>query len=259
MKKIQIRHIIYLVPEKIGTRYIFGISGKEKMKNTVKQAFIASIPVLAGYLALGFGFGVLLSAGGYGVFHAFIMSLTIYAGTGQYIGVGLLTSGASLITVAVTTFMVNARHIFYGVSLLDKYKGAGLRKIYMIFALTDETYSLAVSDNPAVNEKNRVDYYFLISLFDHIYWICGCVLGAAVGTLVDFNSEGIDFVLTALFVTIVVEQWMSNKDHRPAIIGAVSSILCLIIFGAENFLIPAMLVIALLLCFMKEKEEKTNG
>lgn len=257
MKKIQIRHIIYLVPEKIGTRYIFGIFGKEKMKDTVKQAFIATIPVLAGYLALGFGFGVLLSAGGYGVFHALIMSVFIYAGTGQYIGVGLLTSGASLITVAVTTFMVNARHIFYGVSLLDKYKGAGLRKIYMIFALTDETYSLAVSDNPRIPKGHEKDYYFLISLFDHLWWISGCVLGAAVGTLVHFNSEGIDFVLTALFVTIVVEQWITNKDHLPAIIGALSSVICLVIFGADNFLIPAMLVIALLLSLRKEAD--ANG
>lgn len=227
------------------------------MKKTVKQAFIATIPVLFGYLALGFGFGVLLSAGGYGIFHAFVMSVTIYAGTGQYIGVGLLTSGASLITVAVTTFMVNARHIFYGVSLLDKYRGAGLRKIYMIFALTDETYSLSVCDSPWVQKEYEKDYYFFISLFDHIWWICGCVLGAAVGTLVQFNSEGIDFVLTALFVTIVVDQWMKVKDHAPAIIGAASSIICLLIFGADNFLIPSMLVIALLLSL--RKEEKTNG
>ena len=222
------------------------------MNNTVKEAFIATVPVLFGYLALGFGFGVLLSAGGYGIFHALIMSVFIYAGTGQYIGVGLLTGGASLVTVAVTTFMVNARHIFYGVSLLEKYKGAGLRKIYMIFALTDETYSLAVSDNPRIPKGHDKDYYFLISLFDHIWWICGCVLGAAVGTLVHFNSEGIDFVLTALFVTIVVEQWLSVKDHLPAIIGAVSSVICLLIFGADNFLIPAMLIIALLLSIRKE-------
>ena len=227
------------------------------MKNTVKQALIATVPVLFGYLALGFGFGVLLSAAGYGVLHALIMSIFIYAGTGQYIGVGLLTSGASLLTVAITTFMVNARHIFYGISLLDTYKGTGVRKPYMIFALTDETYSLAVSDNPKIPSGHEKDYYFLISLFDHLWWISGCVLGAAVGTLVHFNSEGIDFVLTALFVTIVVEQWLSVKDHAPAIIGGVTSVICLALLGADNFLIPAMLIIALILSL--RKEECDNG
>lgn len=194
------------------------------MKNTLKRAFIATIPVLTGYLALGFGFGILLVAGGYNVLLAFIMSVCIYAGSGQYIAVGLLTGGASLLTSAVTTFMVNARHIFYGISLLEKYKGAGLRKIYMIFALTDETYSLAVNENPNVPSERKTDYYFFISLFDHIYWICGCVLGATVGTLVKFNSEGIEFVLTALFVTIFVEQWITNKNHSPALIGIAVSV-----------------------------------
>lgn len=223
------------------------------MKNIVKQAFTATIPVLTGYLVLGFGFGIILKANGYGILLAFLMSLFIYAGSMQYVAIGLLTSGASLITVALTTLMVNARHLFYGISMLDKYKNTGKIKPYLIFSLTDETYSLVCGDNPNLPSDKRNSYYFLVSLFNHIYWISGSVLGAAVGSIVRFNSEGIDFALTALFVTVFLEQWLTTKKHAPAVIGVLASVICLVIFGSENFLIPAMLVIALLLCLHKEE------
>lgn len=180
------------------------------------------------------------------------MSLAIYAGTMQYVAINLLTSGASLITVALTTLMVNARHLFYGISMLDKYKSTGKRKPYLIFALTDETYSLVCNDNPNIPEEKRKDYYLLVSLFNQVYWITGSVLGAAVGSVVRFNSEGIDFALTALFVTVFIEQWLSTKKHAPAIIGVAASVICLIIFGSESFLIPTMFVITILLCLHKE-------
>lgn len=223
------------------------------MKSTLKQSFIATIPVMTGYLVLGFGFGIILKSAGYGILFAFAMSLLIYAGSMQYVAVGLLTGGASLITAAVTTLMVNARHLFYGISMLSKYKGMGKRKPYLIFALTDETYSLVCHDNPDIDPEQRANYYFFVSLFNHTYWVLGSVLGAVAGTLIKFNSEGIDFALTALFVTVFVEQWLTTKKHAPAIIGVLVSVICLIIFGSENFLIPAMLVIALLLCLHKEE------
>lgn len=227
------------------------------MRKTVRSAFVSTIPVLTGYLVLGFGFGIILKSSGYGILMAFAMSLLIYAGSMQYVAIGLLTGGASLITAAITTLMVNARHLFYGISMLDKYKNTGKRKPYLIFALTDETYSLVCTDTPNVPTQNRTDYYFLVSLFNQIYWIAGSVLGAVVGSLVKFNSEGIDFALTALFITVFLEQWLTSKKHLPAIIGVAVSVLCLVIFGGESFLIPAMLVIALLLCLYKE--ERTNG
>ena len=173
----------------------------------------------------------------------------------QYVAIGLFTGGASLITVALTTLMVNARHLFYGISMIDRYKHMGARKPYLMFALTDETYSLVCHDNSNVEEARRKDYYLLVSVFDHIYWITGSVLGVLVGSVVKFNSEGIDFVLTALFVTIFVEQWLTTKKHAPAIIGVVASVVCLVIFGSESFLIPTMLIIALLLCLYKEEPE----
>ena len=222
------------------------------MKKIIRKAFVDTIPVMTGYICLGFGFGILLHSAGYGLPEAFIMSVTMYAGSMQYIAVGLLASGASLLTVALTTLLVQARHLFYGISMLDKYKDVGKRKLYLIFALTDETYSLMCNDYSDFPLDMRKDYYLAVSMLNHSYWITGCVLGATVGTLVNFNSEGIDFVLTALFVTIFIEQWHNTKKHIPAIIGVIASVICLIIFGGENFLIPTMVAIAVSLCIYKE-------
>ena len=224
------------------------------MKKTVKQAFIATIPVLTGYLVLGFGFGIILKANGYGIGVAFLMSLFIYAGSMQYVAIDLLAGGASLITAAITTLMVNARHLFYGISMLDKYKNTGKRKPYLIFALTDETYSLVCNENPQISEERRKDYYLLVSMFNQIYWIAGSLFGSAVGSLVNFNSEGIDFALTALFLTVFIEQWMAVKNHTSALIGVGVSVICLVLFGGDQFLIPTMLVIFVLLCLQKEAE-----
>lgn len=226
------------------------------MKQILKKSIIDTIPVMTGYLCLGFGFGILHHSAGYGILSAFIMSLTIFAGSMQYIAVGLLSSGASLITIAITTLLVNARHLFYGISMLEKYKGTGLRKLYLILALTDETYSLMCSEHSDIPLNKKKDYYLTVSLLNHSYWVIGSVLGAAAGTLFNFNSEGIDFVLTALFVTIFLEQWHSAKKHTPAILGVLASVICLLIFGSKNFLIPTMAVIAVSLCLYKE--EKAN-
>ncbi|MBQ9086134.1 MAG: AzlC family ABC transporter permease [Clostridia bacterium] len=208
---------------------------------------------MTGYLVLGFGFGIILKSSGYGIFLAFCMSLLIYAGSMQYVAIGLLTGGASVLTTALTTLMVNARHLFYGISMLGKYKKIGKSKPYLIFALTDETYSLVCRDHPKIPEEEVGRYCFFVSLFDHAYWVLGSVAGAVVGSLVTFNSEGIDFVLTALFLTVFLEQWLTTKKHTPALIGVGVSVVCLLIFGKDSFLIPAMLLIALLLCLYREE------
>lgn len=223
------------------------------MKKTIRSAFVATLPVLTGYLVLGFGFGIILKSAGFGILLAFAMSFLIYAGSMQYVAIGLLTGGASLLTAALTTLMVNARHLFYGISMLGKYRDVGKCKPYLIFSLTDETYSLVCSDVTGIEGGRVSDYYLFVSLFNHFYWIAGSVLGALAGTLIHFNSEGIDFALTALFLTVFLEQWLSSKKHAPALIGVLVSALCLIVFGADRFLIPAMLIIALLLCVSKEE------
>ena len=225
------------------------------MKRTLKTAFIDTLPVMTGYLVLGFGFGIIIKVNGFGILHALLMSAFVYAGSMQYVAIGLFTGGASLIAVALTTLMVNARHLFYGISMIDKYKGTGIKKPYLIFTLTDETYSLVCIDNNKIEEKNKKSYYLFLSLLDHLYWILGSVIGAIIGTVVKFNSDGIEFALTALFVTVFVDQWLNSKKHFSAIIGVVSSLLCLIILGKEHFLIPAMLIIALALSLYKEEKK----
>lgn len=224
-------------------------------KQAFRTVFLDTVPVLTGYIFLGMGFGILLSESGYSPVWAFFMGLFIFAGSGQYLAVSLLSSGASLISAAVATFLVNARHIFYGISLLDTYQSAGKKKPYLIFALTDETYSLNCGGAPAEVQNPKL-YYFLVSLFNQCYWVTGSALGVLAGTLLPINTEGIDFALTALFVTVFVEQWKSTKDHIPALIGVIASILCVIAFGPGNFLIPAMLLITLALTLYRGKKEE---
>ena len=197
---------------------------------------------MAGYVVLGTGFGILLSSKGYGPGWAAAMSIFIYAGSMQYLAVDLLAGGAGLITAAVTTLMVNARHLFYGISMIDKYKDTGAYKPYLIFGLTDETYSLNCAGAPeGIGDAPK--YYFLVSIFNQCYWVLGSVLGSILESVLPFSTEGIDFSLTALFVTVFVEQWKSTKDHIPALIGVIASLLCLAVFGPGNFLIPTMILI----------------
>ena len=220
-----------------------------------KRAFLKTLPVMAGYLVMGCGFGILLRVSGYGPVWALGMSVFLYAGSMQFVGISLLTGGASALTIAVTTLLVQARHLFYGLSLIDRYKGAGLKKLYLIHAITDETYSLVCSTEPPKDTDPHA-FYFAMSLLDQIYWIIGCVTGNLIGGLLTFDTTGLDFAMTALFVTIFIEQWQSTKEHRPALLGAVLALVCLVLFGADNFLIPAMLAITLGLTALWKPLEK---
>lgn len=224
------------------------------MKFLVKRSFLDTLPVMAGYLFLGTGFGMLLHSKGYGILWAAAMSIFIYAGSMQYLAVDLLSGGASLIAAAITTLMVNTRHLFYGISMIDKYKGCGWRKPYLIFALTDETYSLNCGGVPEDVSDSKT-YFFLVSLFNQCYWVAGSMLGVLVGSILPVSTEGIDFALTALFVTVFVEQWKSTGDHIPAMIGVLASLLSLLLFGAGNFLIPAMVLITIALTLYQPRRE----
>ena len=221
----------------------------------IKKVLKRTFPVMTGYLVLGIGFGILMEDSGYGLPWVLAMSIFIYAGSMQYLGVSLLTGGASIIQTAIATLMVNARHLFYGISMVDKYAEAGKGKPYMIFALTDETYSLVCTgDVPEGIEPHK--YNLLVSLFDHCYWVLGSAIGCILGAVLPFDTTGIDFSMTALFVTVFVQQWMDNKQHFPAICGVVVTALCLVIFGSENFLIPSMIVITLTLSVGRKFLEK---
>ena len=226
------------------------------MKNEViRQAFKTSIPVMAGYIVLGMGFGLLLHDAGYGPGWALLMAVTIYAGTMQYVGVSLLAGAASVLTTALTTLMVQARHLFYSISMIERYKGAGKYKPYMIFGLTDETYSLLSDDNLPVDAKDAHRYRFLVTLFNHSYWIIGCVTGNLLGEVLPFSTKGLEFSMTALFVASLTEQWITMHDHIPALTGLFSTLLCLLVFGPDNFLIPALLLITLILTLLRSREE----
>ena len=221
----------------------------------IKKAFFRSLPVMAGYVVLGIGFGILLHNAGFGVLWAFAMSVFIYAGSMQYVGISLLTGGATVLTTFITTVMVNARHLFYSISMIDKYKNTGKYKPYLIFALTDETYSLLCEDDQPEEMKNR--YRFYVSFFNHCYWVTGSVIGSLLGAVIPFSTEGIEFSMTALFIASFTEQWINSKDHIPALTGLVCTTACLIIFGPDRFLIPAMLFITFILTVIRGREEKT--
>ena len=215
-------------------------------KRTFAAVFRDTLPVMTGYLFLGVGFGILMQEKGYGTLWSFCMALFMYAGSAQYLTVSLLASKASVLSAALSVLLVNARHIFYGITMLDAYRDTGKKKPYLIFALTDETYSLVTQNQPPEGMK-RGTYCLLVSVLDHFYWVVGCTLGGLLGAAVPISFQGVEFVLTALFVTIFTEQWLTAKEHRPAIIGVASTVLCLIVFGKDIFLVPSMVLIALIL------------
>ncbi len=223
-------------------------------RSLVRTAFLKSLPVMAGYIVLGVGFGILLGEAGFGPLWALFMSLAVFAGSMQFVGVSLIAGGASVLTTALTTLMVNARHIFYSVSMYDLYRAAGKRKPALIFTLTDETYSLLCDGSaPAGEDPHR--YRLLVSLFDYFYWVLGSFLGGLLGQVIPFDTTGIDFSMTALFVTVFVEQWTGTGEHRPALLGVGATLLCLLVFGQDVFLIPSMVVITLALTALRPKLE----
>ncbi|MGI6169376.1 MAG: AzlC family ABC transporter permease [Christensenellales bacterium] len=221
-----------------------------KRNKALKAAFIQTLPVLFGYLFVGIAFGMLLQERGYSVWWALLMSVFIYAGSMQFVAINFFAGGVGLWEVALMTLVVNFRHAFYGLSFIQKFNRMGKKKPYMIFSLTDETYSLLCGAKvPEGVEEGRL--FFYISLLDQIYWIAGSVIGALAGAFLQINTQGIDFAMTALFVVIFVEQWRSYPTHIPALIGGACALLCLFLLGAQDFVMPAMLLIVAVLMALK--------
>lgn len=231
---------------------------KDSTKITIKKAFVNSLPVMAGYLCLGIGFGVLLENSGYSFLWAILMSITIYAGSMQYVAVDILSGGASLISAALMTLMVNARHLFYGISMLDTYKDVGKLKPLLAHTLTDETYSLVCSKELLPEDVDKNKYFLFLSLMNQCYWVIGSALGGVLGAAISFDSTGIEFAMTSLFAMIFIEQWESAKSHVPAVIGVACTLGCLVIFGPGNFLIPAMLCITAALLIARKGAGKND-
>ena len=224
----------------------------EYMKR-LKKIIELTLPVCLGYIPLGIAFGVLLSEAGYGGWWSLLISGTIYAGSMQFVLVALLSSNVSLVSCALLTFLVQSRHLFYGLSLIERYKKYPLlKRIYLIFSLTDETYSLMTS---LKNQEEFEDdsFLFQISFINQCYWVLGSVIGSALGNVIPFDTTGIDFVMTALFVTIVTDQYNNTKNHVPFWTGCICGILCLLVFGADQFLIAALILSVVILSVRKEE------
>lgn len=217
-----------------------------------KAAFPLTIPVLTGFMFLGIAYGILMQSKGYGVGWTFLMSVFGFAGSAQYVAIVALTSVFNPLNVFLLTLMINARHLFYGISMLEKYTGIGKMKPYLIYGLIDETFSI-VGPLEAPTAVNRGWFYFWITFLNHFYWVGGSVLGSLIGSLITFNTKGIDFVLTALFVVIFLSQWQDHRNRRPALIGLGASVFSLAVFGASQFVIPAMAAILLILTAFRSR------
>ena len=208
----------------------------------IRAAFPNTVPVMTGYLCLGMAFGVLMKTNGYGVFWSVLMSLMCFAGSMQFVTITLLTTAFDPLQAFFLSIMVNARHIFYGLSVLDKYKGLGRVRAFLIFSLTDETFSLVSTLEPPEGVERR-DFYFWISLLDYGYWVLGSAIGGLLGGLITFNTTGLDFALTALFVVLFLEQWKKRENRPAGLIGIVCTVVSLAVFGPDNLVIPAMVLI----------------
>ncbi len=229
----------------------------KQIKAALRAALPYTIPVLTGYLVLGAAYGILMDSKGFSLFWIMIASIFVYAGSMQFVSVALLAAGFDPLGAFLMTLAVNARHIFYGISMLKEYRGTGRLKPYLIFSLTDETFSIVCSAKVPENIERRW-FYFLISLLNQLYWVAGSVIGGVLGSMVHFNTGGIDFVLTALFVVILINQWHTAKNHIPAVIGIVSAISCRLVFGASDFIIPAMAMILILVTVLKKPLERKD-
>jgi len=214
---------------------------------------------MAGYICLGIGFGVLLENSGYSFLWAILMSGLIYAGSLQYVAVDLLAGGASLISAALMTLMVNARHLFYGISMLENYKDVGKAKPLLAFWLTDETYSLLCSEELLPEGIDKKKYYLFLSMMNQSYWIAGSAIGGLLGAVIPFDTTGIDFAMTALFVMILAEQWETADSHIPSVIGVLCTLGCLLVFGTGSFLIPSMVCITAALIVFRKPVEKASS
>ena len=223
-----------------------------EMKKALKAAFPHTIPILTGFLFIGMAYGMLMDSKGYGPGWSFLFSLIVLAGSAQFVGVTFLTSAFNPLYAFAMTLMINARHLFYGISMLDRYKDMGKLKPYLIYGLCDETFSVICATTPP--EGVSVKWFrFFITALHQLYWVTGSVLGGLLGSMITINTKGLDFVLTALFVVIFTSQWKAHPNHKPALIGLFSTAACLILFGPDRFIIPAMIGIILLLILFKKQ------
>lgn len=221
----------------------------------LKAAFPSTIPIMAGFLFLGLSYGIYMNSCGFNFLYPMFMSMTIFAGSMEFVTCNMLLGAFAPFQAFVMTLMVNARHIFYGISMLDRFKGLGPKKIYLIFGMCDESFSINYTAN-IPDDVDKGDFMFFVTLLNQFYWVFGATLGGLLGSLIKFNTKGIDFVMVAMFVVIFIEQWLKDKTHINSLIGLVISVVCLIIFKADNFILPSMICILAILTLIRKPLEK---
>ncbi len=231
----------------------------QQKRQTIGRAFQAAfpytIPILAGFLFLGITYGIYMRVSGFSFWYPMVMSLTIFAGSVEFVAVNLLLGAFNPLQALALTLMINARHLFYGISMLDKYKHTGWKKFYLIFGMCDESFSINYTANIPV-DVDKSWFMFFVTLLNHCYWVVGATLGGLFGAMIPFNTEGLDFVLPAMFVVIFLDQWLKETNHTSGILGLALSLLCLLTFGPSDFIIPSMLAILAVLTLLRKPLEK---
>ena len=228
---------------------------QNSIKKAFKAAFPYTIPIFAGFWFLGMTYGLYMNVSGFSFLYPMLMSITIFAGSMEFITVDLLLGSFNPVQAFLMTLMINARHLFYGISMLDKFRGTGLKKLYLIFGMCDESFSINYTAK-IPPDVDRGWFMFFVTLLNHFYWFSGSTLGGIFGSLIHFNTEGLDFVMTAMFTVIFLEQWLKDRQHISALLGLGISLLCLWIFGADNFIIPSMAAMLMMLTLLRKPVEK---
>ncbi len=226
-------------------------------RDIIGKAFIKSVPIMCSYIFVGMAYGIMMEAAGLSWYLSLIISVVVYTGAFQFVLISFLTGGVSLVTIAVSALLMNSRQVFYSISYVDEFKGMGKKLPFMIHTMTDETYAVncTILDKGEYKQKQM----FFIALFSWLYWMAGTVLGGLIGQLIPYDMEGIDFCMTALFVVIFIEQWEKTDKHIAAVTGILVAVICLFIFGASNFILPALLVTSCILVLYGRKERISNG
>lgn len=229
-----------------------------KIAKALKAAFPKTLPIFAGFLFLGASYGILMNVNGFSFVYPMLMSLVIYGGSLEFVAATMLMSSFAPLQTFLVALVIQARHLFYGISMLEKYKGTGRKKPYLIFGMCDETFSVNYSAE-IPKDVDKGWFYFFVTLLNQIYWVTGATIGGLVGNLITFNTEGLSFVMTAMFVVIFLDGWLKEKQHISSVVGIAVSLLCLIIFGKDSFLIPTMVCIVVLLTVFRKPIEKREN
>ncbi len=218
-------------------------------KEILRQAFLKSLPIMCSYVFVSMAYGIMMEEAGFHWYDSLAVSLTVYTGAFQFVLITFLSSGASIATIALTAFLMNSRQVFYSLSFVEEFRRMGRRLPYMVHTMTDETY--AVNLTLEMSGKEKEDTMFLVALFSRCYWMFGAVAGGVIGQLLPFDTEGIDFCMTALFIIIFMDQWEKSRNHVPAILGIAVALLCLLLIGQQNFMLPALMIVSGVLLFLK--------